>query len=83
VFFKKKTDCYFSFIFWQKSPFSNLCAASHRPTPKMEVVNVVFCVCFSVYQFFFRFIQVENKEDRLKKLSKNKRKGPKNGLKND
>ena len=59
AFFKKNhfKKNYFSLYFWQQSPFSNLCAASHRPTSKMEV-GFRFFVCFfvSVYCFLFALI---------------------------
>ena len=66
LLFSKKIRFIISRYFWQKSPFSNLCAASHRPTPKMEVVicflfvYIVFCLfslCFvSFHCVLFVFI---------------------------
>jgi len=60
VFFKKNI-VYISCYFWQKSPFSHLCAASHRPNSKMEVVIyflfIFSCsvICFCLF-FLFGFM---------------------------
>jgi len=61
-FFSKINVCSFLVIFWQKSPFSDLCAASHRPTLKMEVViyflfvYILFCLFSSCLFISFPFL---------------------------